>query len=84
MTLDEKLDALNDNGCGFAAFPEVRIYKEPGKTSIQYLIFGDFITPPKDNDGNYISWKKEELIQFKNADWIRVRSRHNTRRLLPN
>lgn len=75
MTLDEKLDALNDNGCGFAAFPEVRIYKEPGKTSIQHLIFGDFITPPKDNDGNYISWKKEELIQFKNADWIRVRSR---------
>lgn len=42
------IEQLARQGHGFAVFPEVRIFDHPtnGK-SIQHLIFGDFITPPK-------------------------------------
>nr|WP_295932929.1 hypothetical protein [uncultured Dyadobacter sp.] len=75
MTVEEKLKALSKQKHGFAAFPEARIYKEPGKGSIQHLIFGDFITPPKDENGKYLSWEASLLSQSNGATWIKVRSR---------
>jgi beta-lactamase superfamily II metal-dependent hydrolase len=75
MTIDQKLDALNKQRHAFTAFPEARIYKEPKKDSIQHLIFGDYITPPKGSDGKYLTWKKEDLKKAAGKDWIRVRSR---------
>jgi len=75
MTLNQKVEALKNKGHGFAAFPEVRIYREPGKTSIQHLIFGDFITPPKGENGKYKPWEVQDIVKVGKDDWIRVRSR---------
>lgn len=75
MTVEEKLKALNEQRHGFAAFPEARIYTEPGKSSIQHLIFGDFITPPKDESGKYLAWDASLLTESAEVTWIKVRSR---------
>lgn len=75
MTQQEKLKALKERKHGFAAFPEARIYTEPGKSSIQHLIFGDFITPPKDETGTYLAWDESLLTELNGTKWIKVRSR---------
>ena len=53
MPLPLKFQQLAAQGHGFAVFPDARIFETPGKSSIQHLLFGDFITPPKKEDGKY-------------------------------
>ncbi|PZR28670.1 MAG: hypothetical protein DI535_05915 [Citrobacter freundii] len=51
---------LAQQGHGFAVFPEVRIFDKPTKgKSIQHLIVGDFITPPKNSSGKYEKWSSK-------------------------
>lgn len=73
---NDHLKKLAKQGFGFAVFPEVRIYKEPGKGTLQHLIFGDYITPPKSkNAKGYQEWNEQHIQEFKNQQWLLVRSR---------
>lgn len=72
------IQPLSQQGFGFAVFPEVRMYDKPvdGK-SIQHLIFGDYITPPKkaDNSG-YEKWSSAHLTtDAQGKEWLKIRSR---------
>jgi beta-lactamase superfamily II metal-dependent hydrolase len=70
------LSQLAQQGHGFAVFPEIRIFDKPDGKSIQHLIFGDFITPPKTPEGKYKKWTKSLTKPGKNkVTWINVRSR---------
>lgn len=69
------LSQLAKKGHGFAIFPEIRIFDAPGGKSIQHLIFGDFITPPKNPAGKYKKWSKSLTRTHDNETWINVRSR---------
>ncbi len=72
------IEKLSDKGLGFAIFPEVRIYdKYKGKKkSIEHLIFGDVITPPKLANGKgYRKWGVELTAIENGITWIQVRSR---------
>ncbi len=71
-----KLEKLTAQGHGFAVYPEVRILKEPGGKAIQHLMFGDYITPPKNSSGNgYLKWGKSKTKEVGGKTWIQVRSR---------
>jgi hypothetical protein len=72
------ISKLSKQGFAFATFPEVRIYDNPiGKNkSIQHLLFGDFVTPPKSADGkNYKKWSKSLTKKVGKDTWVQVRSR---------
>ena len=72
------IQKLAKQGFAFATFPEVRIYDKPGgkKKSIQHLLFGDFITPPKLANGkDYQKWSKELTKDDEDETWVQVRSR---------
>lgn len=71
------LSQLSEQGFGFAVFPEIRIYDKPDKgKSIQHLIFGDYITPPKKPSGNgYKKWTASLTKKVGDETWINVRSR---------
>lgn len=75
MAVPPKFQKLADQGFGFAAFPETRIFQAPGQTSIQHLLFGDFITPPKKEDGKYRKWTSSLLQEIDGDWWLNVRSR---------
>lgn len=76
MPLPAKLRQLAKQGHGFAVFPEVRIFDSPGGKSIQHLIFGDFITPPKNADKTaYLKWNESLLQEHEGEAWLHVRSR---------
>ncbi len=68
---------LAKQGFGFAVFPEVRIYDKPDKgKSIQHLIFGDYITPPKTSSGKaYKKWGATLTKKIRKETWIQVRCR---------
>lgn len=66
---------LAKQGHGFAVFPEARIFEEPNTGSKQHLLFGDYITPPKNEDGTYKKWTKSLLQQAGDDQWLSVRSR---------
>lgn len=68
---------LAKQGFGFAVFPEVRIFDKPDKgKSIQHLIFGDYITPPKTQTGKaYKKWTAALTKKAGGENWIQVRSR---------
>lgn len=68
-----EFNALQIQGHGFAVFPEARIYKMPGKKSIQHLLFGDYISPPKSSTNR--KWDATHAVQYKGSAWINVRSR---------
>lgn len=72
-----KLQQLNEQGHGFATYPEVRIVKEPNsKSSIQHLLFGDYITPPKSSDGrSRREWTDENIREVETEIWIKIRCR---------
>lgn len=65
--------SLQKQGHGFAVFPEARIYKSPGVKSIQHLIFGDYISPPKASESK--KWEKDHLKDYEGEIWVNVRSR---------
>ena len=75
MPPPQKFQKLAAQGHGFAVFPDARIYETPGKSSIQHLLFGDFITPPKKEDGNYKKWTSSLLKEENGKKWINVRCR---------
>jgi len=75
MSLPEKFQQLTTQGYGFAVFPDAHIYELPGKKAIQHLIFGDYITPPKKDDGKYKKWTSSLLKRVDDTWWIHVRSR---------
>ena len=52
-----------------------RIFKSPGVNSTQHLLFGDYITPPKKEDGKYKKWTSNLLKEVEEKWWINVRSR---------
>ncbi|HMR93300.1 MAG TPA: hypothetical protein PKC69_13340 [Chitinophagaceae bacterium] len=67
---------LSEQGFGFAVFPDVLIYDEPGGKTIQHLLFGDYITPPKKPSGNsYKKWTSQLAKTVNGKDWLQVRSR---------
>ena len=68
---------LARQGFGFAVFPEVRIFDQPGdgRKSIQHLIFGDYITPPKTPTGKYKKWSSALISRQGTETWVQVRSR---------
>lgn len=66
---------LARQGFGFAVYPEARIFDQPGGRSVQHLLFGDYITPPKAPDGRYKRWSQQLLQQVGAAWWLQVRSR---------
>lgn len=73
-----KLQKLAAQGVGFAIFPDVQIFDEPGGKGIQHLLFGDVITPPKKTDGTYEKWTKAaHLQQSGGEEWVKVRSRQD-------
>jgi beta-lactamase superfamily II metal-dependent hydrolase len=70
------LKDLSRQGHAFAVFPEARIYEEPNKKSIQHLLFGDYITPPKNSSGTaYQKWSATHVAEVKGKKWIQARSR---------
>src|SRR5688572_27863504 len=71
------LTQLAAQGFGFAVFPEVRIFDKPVKgKSIQHLIFGDYITPPKTDTGKgYKKWTKSLPQKVGETTWLQVRCR---------
>ncbi len=75
MPPTNQLQQLAAQGRGFVVFPDARIYKEPGKGSIQHLIFGDFVSPPKKKGGGYLKWTKNLTKEVNGKTWIQVRSR---------
>ena len=75
MPPPQKFQKLAAQGHGFAVFPDARIYETPGKSSIQHLLFGDFITPPKKEDGKYKKWTSSLLKEVNGKYWINVRCR---------
>lgn len=76
MPSPAKLTKLAQQGHGFAVFPEARIFDAPGGKSLQHLLFGDYITPPKNSTGKaYLKWAGSQLQQYKDETWIKVRSR---------
>lgn len=76
MPAPATLTKLAQQGHGFAVFPEARVFDEPGGKSVQHLIFGDYITPPKNSTGNaYLKWGSTLLKEHNNETWIQVRSR---------
>ncbi len=68
-----EFNALQLQGHGFAVFPEARIFKSPGVKSIQHLIFGDYIRPPKNSTDR--KWEAQHVAQYKGETWVNVRSR---------
>jgi beta-lactamase superfamily II metal-dependent hydrolase len=67
---------LAQQGHGFAVFPEVRIFDNHTKgKSIQHLIFGDFITPPKNASGKYEKWSNALVKGTGDKAMIKIRSR---------
>lgn len=78
MPIPPKLSQLARQGHGFAVFPEVRIFDKPGGKSIQHLLFGDFITPPKNkNKTAYLKWSDSLLQEHEEETWLHVRSRQD-------
>jgi beta-lactamase superfamily II metal-dependent hydrolase len=72
------LNELSEQGFGFAVFPEVWIYNDlTDRKTIQHLIFGDYITPPKTSSGTgYQRWSAEHVVEdSEGVSWFRVRSR---------
>jgi beta-lactamase superfamily II metal-dependent hydrolase len=69
-----QFEKLAKQGFGFAVFPEARIFESPGVKSIQHLIFGDYITPPK-KEGRYVKWSGKLIQEVAGQQWINVRSR---------
>lgn len=74
------LEKLSKQGFGFAVFPEVWVYDAPNGKTIQHLLFGDFITPPKSKSGKtYKKWGKTSTINITKGEnsttWLQVRSR---------
>jgi beta-lactamase superfamily II metal-dependent hydrolase len=78
MPIPSKLRQLIRQGHGFAVFPEVRIFDKPGGKSIQHLLFGDYITPPKNKTRTaYLKWNESSLQEHEGETWLRVRSRQD-------
>ncbi|MGN6292523.1 MAG: ComEC/Rec2 family competence protein [Chitinophagaceae bacterium] len=78
MPIPSKLRQLARQGHGFAVFPEVRIYDRPGGKSIQHLLFGDYITPPKNKARTaYLKWNESSLQEHERETWLHVRSRQD-------
>jgi beta-lactamase superfamily II metal-dependent hydrolase len=75
MPSNPKLTALFNQGHCFATFPDASIYDSPAGTTIQHLIFGDYITPPKDSNGKYKKWTASLTKTVGEDIWINVRSR---------
>ncbi len=70
------LQQLSQQGFGFAVFPDVRIFETPGVKSIQHLLFGDYMTPPKKTSGKgYKKWTTSLTKVHEGETWINVRSR---------
>lgn len=74
------LAKLSKQGFGFAVFPEVWVYDAPAGKTIQHLLFGDYITPPKNKTGNtYKKWSKALTATITKGNtvttWLQVRSR---------
>jgi beta-lactamase superfamily II metal-dependent hydrolase len=75
MALPLKFQKLSDQGYGFAVFPDARIFESPGINSLQHLLFGDYITPPKKQDGKYKKWTSTLLKKVEDSWWVNIRSR---------
>jgi beta-lactamase superfamily II metal-dependent hydrolase len=70
------LQQLSEQGCGFAVFPDARIFKTPGKNSVHHLLFGDFISPPKNTSGKgNKKWTQSLTKEVNGETWIQARSR---------
>lgn len=70
------LQQLSEQGYGFAIFPDIRIYDAPEGKTIQHLLFGDFITPPKKPSGTgYKKWTASLTKTVDGKTWLNVRSR---------
>ncbi|MFT4023289.1 MAG: hypothetical protein QM664_05850, partial [Flavihumibacter sp.] len=69
------LSGIAAQGHGFAVFPEVRIYDKPDGKTIQHLLFGDYITPPKTPSGGYKKWTPSLTRKSGKQTWLQVRSR---------
>ena len=65
--------SLQKQGHGFAVFPEARIYKSPGVKSIQHLILGDYISPPRASASK--KWEPEHSKVHEGKIWVNVHSR---------
>jgi beta-lactamase superfamily II metal-dependent hydrolase len=78
MSQPSKFLALLKQGFGFAIYPEARLYREKGQESHQHLIFGDYISPPKNADGSLREWTEDDLKKDPNGEgtwWLYARSR---------
>lgn len=75
MPAPQTFQSLADQGHAFCVFPDARIFDKPDGKSIQHLLFGDYITPPKKEDGKYRKWTTSLLQQVNDTWWINVRSR---------
>jgi beta-lactamase superfamily II metal-dependent hydrolase len=75
MPQPQKFQTLASQGHAFCVFPDARIFDAPAGKSIQHLLFGDYITPPKTAAGNYKKWTSGLLQQAGEDWWVQVRSR---------
>src|SRR4028119_2359542 len=75
MALPLKFQKLADQGYGFAVFPDARIFESPGINSLQHLLFGDYITPPKKDNGKHKKWTSTLLKEVDGRWWVKIRSR---------
>lgn len=75
MPAPQKFQTLAAQGHAFCIFPDARIFDAPNGKSTQHLLFGDYITPPKTEAGNYKKWTTSLLQQVGDTWWLQVRSR---------
>jgi hypothetical protein len=76
LIIMNKLEKLAAQGSGFAVYPEVRILDKPAGKAIQHLVFGDYITPPRNSSGtSYLKWGKSKTKEVDGTLWLQVRSR---------
>src|SRR5690606_18958127 len=60
---------------GFVEYPDAKIFEFPGEKSIQHVIFGDVIKPPKNDDGITTKWTKNSVKEVDGHYWLNVKSR---------
>ncbi len=75
MPPSNHLQQLAEQGFGFVVFPDARIFESPVGKSKQHLLFGDYITPPKNTAGRYKKWTSSLTQEVNGVVWINVRSR---------
>lgn len=77
MASTTTLAQLKKATCGYATYPEVWLREAPDSRSskIQHLIFGDYISQPRDTNGDFEKWTGTNTKDVAGETWVRARSR---------